>query len=191
MHKRLLVKQYLVKANRRVRGALCAEVIRLRVSFTQNDGTRSRNSLMYMSEANLTYGLHSSCRTLFIRIWGEFDVVRCQLDLAVSRCKGIGPPSSGIVLGTLCLLAADLRRDPTTAHPCPVSSVVLVCPSRAECLSFPAQFPCRVSVSQSTGISGIPLPALLSNMRKDIIHRIRSLDRNYCVGRHTSWRPTC
>jgi len=30
--------------------------------------------------------------------------------MVVSRCRGIGPPSSGIVLGTLFLLAADLRR---------------------------------------------------------------------------------
>jgi len=31
-------------------------------------------------------------------------------DMVVSRCRGIGPPSSSIVLGTLFLLAADLRR---------------------------------------------------------------------------------
>jgi len=30
--------------------------------------------------------------------------------MVVSRCRGIGPPSSGIVLRTLFLLAADLRR---------------------------------------------------------------------------------
>ena len=35
--------------------------------------------------------------------------------------------------------------------------------SRAGFLSFPPPFPCRVSISQSTGILGIPLPALLSN----------------------------
>jgi len=34
----------------------------------------------------------------------------CARDMVVSRCRGIGPPSSGIVLGTLFLLAADLRR---------------------------------------------------------------------------------
>jgi len=33
--------------------------------------------------------------------------------MVVSRCRGIGPPSSGIILGTLFLLAADLRRNPT------------------------------------------------------------------------------
>jgi len=33
--------------------------------------------------------------------------------MVVSRCRGIGPPSSGIVLGTLFLLAADLRRHTT------------------------------------------------------------------------------
>ena len=32
------------------------------------------------------------------------------LYMVVSRCRGIGPPSSGIILGTLFLLATDLRR---------------------------------------------------------------------------------
>ena len=32
-----------------------------------------------------------------------------QVNMVVSRCLCIGPPSSGIVLGTLFLLAADLR----------------------------------------------------------------------------------
>jgi len=35
-----------------VKGALCAEVIRLRVSYDQNDETLSRNSLIYMSRSN-------------------------------------------------------------------------------------------------------------------------------------------
>jgi len=35
------------------KGALCAEVIRLRVSYHQDDETLSRNSLMYKSKANL------------------------------------------------------------------------------------------------------------------------------------------
>ena len=75
------------------------------------------------------------------------------LDTVVSRCRGSGPPSSGIVLKTLCLLAADLRRH-LRVNPYPVSSVVLVCLSRAGFLLFPAPFPCRVSISQSTGILG-------------------------------------
>jgi len=37
----------------RVEGAMCAEVIRLRVSYNRTDETLSRNSLMYMSKANL------------------------------------------------------------------------------------------------------------------------------------------
>jgi len=37
-----------------VKGALCALVKRLRVPYNQNDETLSRNSLMYMSKANLT-----------------------------------------------------------------------------------------------------------------------------------------
>ena len=35
--------------------------------------------------------------------------------MVVSRCRGIRSPSTGIVLGTLFLLAADLRRHPTSA----------------------------------------------------------------------------
>ena len=59
-------------------------------------------------------------------------------------------------LRTLCLLAADLRRQPTPAHP---SQFLLFCwcaCPRAGVLSFPALFPCRISLSQSTGILGIP-----------------------------------
>jgi len=41
-----------------VKGALCACVIRLRVSYSQNDETLSRNSLMYMSKANLPIAVH-------------------------------------------------------------------------------------------------------------------------------------
>jgi len=37
----------------RVKGALCAEVIRLRVSYNQNGETLSRNSLCYLSKAYL------------------------------------------------------------------------------------------------------------------------------------------
>jgi len=59
--------------------------------------------------------------------------------MVVSRCRGI-VPLSGTVLGTLFLLAADFRRHPT------------------------APFPCRVSISQSTGNLGTPLAALLSNI---------------------------
>jgi len=33
--------------------------------------------------------------------------------MVVSRCRGIGPSSSGVVLGTLFWLVADLRRHPT------------------------------------------------------------------------------
>jgi len=42
----------------RVKGALHAYVKRLRVSSNQNDETRSRNSLMYMSKANLTIAVN-------------------------------------------------------------------------------------------------------------------------------------
>jgi len=36
-----------------ITGALCAYVIRPRVSYNQNDETISRNSLRYLSKANL------------------------------------------------------------------------------------------------------------------------------------------
>jgi len=42
----------------RLRGALCAEVIQLRVSSNQNDETLSRNSLRYLSKANLPIAVH-------------------------------------------------------------------------------------------------------------------------------------
>jgi len=47
-----LVKK--IQAQARVKGALCAEVKRLRVSYNQNDETLSRNSLRYLSKANST-----------------------------------------------------------------------------------------------------------------------------------------
>ena len=46
------------RVNPRVKGALCAQVKRLRVSDNQNDETLSQNSLMYMSKANLTIAVN-------------------------------------------------------------------------------------------------------------------------------------
>ena len=45
-----------------LKGALCAEVKRLRVSYNQNDETLSRNSLRYLSKANLSIAVNCSCR---------------------------------------------------------------------------------------------------------------------------------
>jgi len=45
-----------------LQGALCAEVIRLRVSCIQSDNTLSRNSLVYMSKAKLPIALTKFCR---------------------------------------------------------------------------------------------------------------------------------
>ena len=42
----------------RPQGALCASGIRFRVSYTQNDETLSRNSLRYVSEANLPMAIN-------------------------------------------------------------------------------------------------------------------------------------
>jgi len=39
-------------------GALCAYVIRLRVSYNQNDDTFNRNSLSYLSKANSAIAVH-------------------------------------------------------------------------------------------------------------------------------------
>jgi len=64
----------------------------------------------------------------------------------------------------LFLLAADLRRHPTPAHPCPVASGVLVWPVPRGVSVIPRAVSLRVSISPSTGILGIPLTALLSNM---------------------------
>jgi len=75
--------------------------------------------------------------------------------MVVSRCRVIGPPS-GIVLGTLFLVAADLRRQPTPAHPYQASSVVLVWPVPREVSVIPRAVSLRVSLSQSTG-SGLGL----------------------------------
>jgi len=44
------------------KGALCAQVKRLRVSYNQNDETLSRNSLRYLSKANLSIAVNCSCR---------------------------------------------------------------------------------------------------------------------------------
>jgi len=58
-----------------IKGALCAEVKRPRVSYNQNDETLSRNSLRYLSKANLTIAVNCSCRVplkdgLITPIWG-------------------------------------------------------------------------------------------------------------------------
>jgi len=45
-----------------MRGALCAEVIRIRVAYDQNDVSLSRNLLMYMTKASLLERLLSRCR---------------------------------------------------------------------------------------------------------------------------------
>ena len=49
-------------------------------------------------------------------------------------------------------------------HPFPVSSVVLVWPVPPRVSVIPRAVSLRVSIIQSTGIFGIPLPALLSNI---------------------------
>jgi len=41
-----------------LKGALCAEVIRPGVAYNQNDETLSRNSLRYLSKANLLIAVH-------------------------------------------------------------------------------------------------------------------------------------
>jgi len=60
----------------RVNGALCARVIRLRVSSNQNDETLSRNSLRYLSKANSLIAVNSSLQ-------GTFNMLH---NLGNSRC---------------------------------------------------------------------------------------------------------
>jgi len=51
---RLLLLERMRSSSTRIKGALCAYVIQLRVSYNQNDETLSRNSLRYLSKASLT-----------------------------------------------------------------------------------------------------------------------------------------
>jgi len=44
------------------------------------------------------------------RAAGAINNKKIYLIMVASRCRGIGPPSSGIVLGILFLLAAELGR---------------------------------------------------------------------------------
>jgi len=74
--------------------------------------------------------------------------------MVVSRCSGIGPPSSSVVLGTLFVLAADLRRHPTS------------------------------------GILGIPLPALLSNIPYTTVSYIRLIMESTARDSAPRSRPT-
>jgi len=84
--------------------------------------------------------------------------------MVVSRCRGIGPPS-GIPSSGLCFcwlpIFVVIQPPPTRV---PVSSAVLVWPVPRGVSVIPRAVSLRVSISQSTGILGIPLPALLSNI---------------------------
>jgi len=73
-------------------------------------------------------------------------------NMVISRCRCIGPPSSGIVLGTLFLLAADLRRYPISA-PTP-------------------SFFCCVGVPVPRGVSVIPRAVSLSCFYKSIYRHL-------------------
>jgi len=83
--------------------------------------------------------------------------------MVVSRCRGVGPlssiPSSGLCFYWLPIFVV-IQLPPTRV---PVSSVVLVWPVPRGVSVIPRAVSLRVSISQSTGILGIPLPALLSN----------------------------
>jgi len=50
---RVRVRVKRVRVGVKSKGALCAYVIRSRVSYNQNDRTLSQNSLRYLSKANL------------------------------------------------------------------------------------------------------------------------------------------
>jgi len=70
--------------------------------------------------------------------------------MVVSRCRGIGSPS-GIPSSGLCFCWLPIF-------------VVIVWPVPRGVSVIPCAVSLRVSISQSTGILGIPLPALLSNI---------------------------
>jgi len=77
---------------------------------------------------------HCPPPSVFLPLWTSTSLVYCYFydDLkpirVVSPCRGIGPPSSGIVLGTLFLLAADLRLHPTWEYPSPLYCLIFVDP---------------------------------------------------------------
>ena len=86
--------------------------------------------------------------------------------MVVSRCRGVGPlssiPSSGLCFYWLPIFVV-IQLPPTRV---PVSSVLLAWPVPRGVSVIPRAVSLRVSISQSSGILGIPLPALLSNMGK-------------------------
>jgi len=78
---------------------------------------------------------------------------RCeQYVMLVSRCRGIGPPS-GIPSSGLCFCWLPI---------CVVIQLQTSVPRGVSII--PRAVSLRVYISQSTGILGIPLPALLSNI---------------------------
>jgi len=95
----------------------------------------SQNSAHRLSKEFLEkYATKPKCRSNIILSCSILS--KSSSYMVASRCRGIGPPSSGIVLGAVFV-------------GCRTSSA--------------SNVPCRVSIRQSTGILGIPLPALLSN----------------------------
>jgi len=74
---------------RLVKGALCAYVKRLRVSYNQNDETLSRSSLRYLSKANLAIAVHCSCRAPLSMIV-LFDLFTQSLNEVVAAAKRDG-----------------------------------------------------------------------------------------------------
>ena len=115
---------------------------------------------------------HSQCLDLF-RDARKHPYKECVtpsfsvcLYMVVSRCRGIGPPSvipsSGLCFCWLPIFVV-IQLPPTRV---PVSSVVLVWPVPRGVSVIPRAVSLRVSISRSTGILGIPLPALLSNIER-------------------------
>jgi len=86
-------------------------------------------------------------------------IIWLYLDAEVLVLPPVFLPQDSVFVGR------RLRCQPTPARPFPSFFSLGWCGlSRAGFLSFPAPFSLRVSISQSTGILGIPLLVLLSNI---------------------------
>jgi len=129
---------------------------------TQVDGCYAR-SWVTLARLPPSFGLHPPAFSVGPGILG-IPLPALLSNMVVSRCRGIGPPS-GIPSSGLCFcwlpIFVVIQLPPTRV---PVSSVLLMWPVPREVSVIPRAVSLCVSISQSTGILGIPLPGLLSNM---------------------------
>jgi len=75
-------------------------VKRLRVSYNQNDETLSRNSLRYLSKANLTIAVNCSCRAplkVLCALWPLYDIAITDIVWCMALTGGFGGGGGGIL----------------------------------------------------------------------------------------------